>query len=295
MRSGQRAPPDLPEADPTRTALPRPEVGVGPPPRFRLTPDGRADAADRRRMQRDLATATRERQFVLHYLPRLALGSLRPAGAEALIRWPQRKHGLVSAGVFMPLAERGGQAVEICAWTLSTACGDAAAWPADCNVSVSIAAHRIEAAALLAQVAGALEGSGLRAERLEIGLGEALLLDTSDDTYLALSALRDLGVGVALDDFGTGVASLALLRRLPLTALKLDRSLIRDLPDDREGSAIVRATIETGHALGLTVVAEGIESEPHRAFLECCGCDQGQGALFGHALTAEQILARLAG
>jgi EAL domain-containing protein (putative c-di-GMP-specific phosphodiesterase class I) len=282
-------------ADAAKPEAGRPEPGEGAPPRFRLTPDSRADAADRRRAERDLATATREGLLLLHYQPRLALADLHPVGAEALIRWPHRKRGLVSPGVFMPLAERSGQALEICAWALASASRDATAWPPACIVSVSIAARRIDTATLLGHITAALEASGIVPERLEIGLGESLLLDAGEETFFALSAVRDLGVGIALDDFGTGVASLSMLRRLPLTALKLDRSMVRDLPDDREEAAIVRATIETGHALGLTVVAEGIETEPQRAFLVRAGCDLGQGILFGHPLDAGQIAARLTG
>jgi EAL domain-containing protein (putative c-di-GMP-specific phosphodiesterase class I) len=109
------------------------------------------------------------------------------------------------------------------------------------------------------------------------------------ETLLTLSALRDLGVGLALDDFGTGWASIAMLKRLPLTTLKLDRSMVRDLPGNREDAAIIRAMIGTGHALGLTVVAEGIETELQRAYLGSLGCDQGQGYLFGHPLAAELV------
>ncbi len=109
------------------------------------------------------------------------------------------------------------------------------------------------------------------------------------DTLLTLSAIRDLGAGIGLDDFGAGIASLTMLKRLPLTTIKLDRSLVRDLPFDRDDAAIVRASIDTAHALGLTVVAEGIETEPQRAFLSGCGCDEGQGYLFGRPVAPEVL------
>ena len=135
----------------------------------------------------------------------------------------------------------------------------------------------------------ALEQSGLRPDRLELELTESMLVDSSADTLLALSAVRDLGVGLALDDFGTGFASLSMLKRLPLTTMKLDRSLVRELPSNREDAAIVRAVIGTGHAMGLTVVAEGIETEAQRAYRSGIGCDEGQGYLFSHPLPAEQL------
>ena len=106
---------------------------------------------------------------------------------------------------------------------------------------------------------------------------------------LTLSAIRDLGAGIGLDDFGTGLASLSMLKRLPLTSMKLDRVLVRDLPFDREDATIVRAVVETGHVMGLTVVAGGVESEEQRAFLAGTGCDEGQGQLFGRAGPAEAL------
>lgn len=271
------------------------EARDGRPSRFRLTPNVRAEAAERRRLVRDLGEATREGMLLLRYQPRLALDDGRVFGAAALIRWPHRKHGLVSPRVFLPLAERSGQMADIGAWALATACRDAAGWPDPGSVSVTIMTGQLCGAMLLSQVAAALKGSGLSPERLEISLPEALLTDSGGDTYLTLAALRDLGVAVAVDDFGSGLASLATLRRLPLTAVKFDRSLVRDVPASREDAAIVRATIETGHVLGLNAVADGIETEAQRAFLAACGCDQGQGHLFGNALPAERIADRLAG
>ncbi len=146
---------------------------------------------------------------------------------------------------------------------------------------MNVSARQLHDGALLDQVAAALEESGLMPECLELELTESLLIEVETETLLVLSAIRDLGVGLALDDFGTGYASLAVLKRLPLTAMKLDRSLVRDLPGDREDAAIVRAVVETGHALGLHVVAEGIETEAQRVFLASIGCDEGQGYLFG--------------
>jgi EAL domain-containing protein (putative c-di-GMP-specific phosphodiesterase class I) len=262
--------------------------------RFRLTPNGRAEAAERRRLRRDLDAATRENGFVLHYQPRLSLATGLVIGAEALIRWPHRKRGLIQPNSFIPLAEESGQITGIGGWVLRTACAEAAAWPGQCIVSVNVSPRQLADHAVLHQVAEALEQSALPPDRLEIELTESLLVDVGMETLLTLSAIRDLGVGLALDDFGTGFASLAMLKRLPLTVMKLDRSLVRDLPRDREDAAIVRAIVQTGHALGLCVVAEGIETEPQRAFLSGTGCDQGQGYLFSHPLPLEQFAARLA-
>lgn len=282
----------LMERDPSVPA-PRADREEPMPSRFRITPDIRAEAADRRRMERELAAATREGRLALHYQPRLMLESGRPVGAEALIRWPHRKRGLISQGMFLPIAERSGQVVEIGAWALVTACQDAAAWPETSVVAVNIAACHLAAPSLLGHVAAALETSGLPPERLELGIGERVLQDVDSDVFLALAAVRDLGVGLAVDDFGCAVGSLTMLRRLPLTMLRLDRALVRDLVGEHELLAITRAVTGTGHALGLRVGAVGIETERQRVVLTECGCDEGQGPLFGHPMIAGRLVARL--
>jgi len=261
--------------------------------RFRLTPDARAEAADRRRLEQDLRHSLGQNQLVLHYQPVVSLTTGRNVGAEALLRWPHRKRGMVSPATFVPVAERTGLITSIGAWALDSACAEAMSWPEATSVSVNVSARQLVDGALLDQVAGALESTGLAAERLEIELAEAILVEATLEMLLTLSIVRDLGVGVALDDFGIGYASLATLKRLPLTAMKLDRSLIRELPEDREDAAIVRAVIEAGHALGLTVVAEGIETEAQQEFLSAIGCDHAQGYLFSHPLPSERLRGRL--
>ncbi len=270
-----------------------PEAALAGPSRFCLEPGRRAEASERRRLRHELDAATASAAFVLHYQPRLCLASGAQTGAEALIRWPHRKRGLISPAAFIPLAEEHGQITAIGGWALTAACVEARDWAAGV-VSVNVSARQLSEGALLGQVAAALEASALPPERLELELTETMLVDVSLDTLLTLSAIRDLGVGLALDDFGTGFASLAMLKRLPLTVMKLDRSLVRDLPADREDAAIVRAVIATGHALGLCVVGEGIEAESQRAFLSGSGCDEGQGYLFSHPLPAGQLRARMA-
>jgi EAL domain-containing protein (putative c-di-GMP-specific phosphodiesterase class I) len=265
----------------------------GQPSRYRLNQTRRDMAAERRRLERDLSAAAREGRFALHYQPRVTLATDRTCAAEALLRWPHRKLGMIAPSVFIPIAERGGQIIPIGGWALRSACREAQRWHASLTVSVNVSARQLAAGVLLGQVAAALEESGLPPERLELELTESLLIDVDTDTLLALSALRDLGVGLALDDFGTGYASLSALKRLPLTAIKLDRSLIRDLPGEREDTAIVRAAIATGHALGLAVVAEGIETDLQRAFLAECGCDEGQGHLFSRPVPPELLPAWL--
>ncbi|CAH2599088.1 diguanylate cyclase/phosphodiesterase (GGDEF & EAL domains) with PAS/PAC sensor(s) [Rhodovastum atsumiense] len=268
------------------TSLFPPTGPEGPASRFRLAPDPRSEAAHRRRLLRDIDGAVQSNAFILHYQPRIALDSGERTGAEALIRWQHPRRGMVPPAQFIPIAEKNGRIGAIGGWVLQAACREAASWPEPSIVSVNVSARQLEDGLLLGQVATALELSGLDPERLELELTEGLLVDVAVDMLLMLSAIRDLGVGIALDDFGTGFASLGMLKRLPLTTMKLDRSLVRNLPADHEDAAIARAVIAAGHAMGLQVVAEGIETEAQRAFLSACGCDEGQGYLFGHPLPA---------
>ncbi len=263
------------------------------------TLDLRVGLATERRLERDLRMAAGGGGLTLYYQPRLALASGAIAAAEALLRWPHPRLGLISPASFIPLAERTGLIVEIGGIALRGACREAARWRAPVPdgaapiVSVNVSARQITGGTLLDQLALALEESGLPPERLELELTESTVIEADIETMLTLAAIRDLGVGVALDDFGTGYASLAALKHLPLTVVKLDRSLIRSLPEDREDAAIVQALVATGHALDLRVVAEGIETEAQRAFLAGIGCDEGQGFFFSHPQPPAAFATRL--
>lgn len=265
---------------------------AAPPRRPRAAPEARAEAARRRRLQRDLAAAVDAGAFVLEFQPRLSLGTGRQTDAEAVVRWPHPRRGQVPPAVFVPMAEAIGRSVALGGWTLTAACRAAAAWDEPWIVSVRVSPQQVERGVLLGQVAAALDATGLNPERLLLELAERMLVDVSLDTLLMLSAIRDLGTGIALDEFGTAIGSLTMLRRLPLTAMKLDRSLVRDLPADREAAAIVRALITAAHALGLCVIAEGIETEAQRAFLSGAGCDEGQGSLFSPVLAGGDFRGR---
>lgn len=255
-------------------------------------PERQAEAAQRRRLRRELADAVRRGELELHYQPRICLRSNAQLGAEALARWPHRRRGLLSPGTFLPLAESAGLTPELGAWALHTACTAAAAWPSELGVSVNVAAAQLAGGHLPDQLAAALECSGLAPERLTLEFGEAVLAETGLDTLLTLSALRDLGVGLAVDKFGHGPASVSLLRRLPLTTLKLDRILLRDATACAADLAILRALTEAGHALGLCVVADGVETSEQRSLLVEIGCDAAQGYLFSAAMPEREIAVR---
>ena len=203
----------------------------------------------------------------LQYRLRRALISGRSTGAEAVLQLPQRR----STAPGRPAGrERRG------AGLLTRACADAALWP-DGTVSIPLNAKHLQPE----HVASALAESGLDPERLELLFAETALTDPDEDLLLALAAIRDLGVGLAVDEFAAELGNLSHLRRLPMTALKLSRNLVRGLPADRCESAIARAIVATAQALEFNVIADGIDTESQLAFLAACGCDEGQGPLFG--------------
>jgi EAL domain-containing protein (putative c-di-GMP-specific phosphodiesterase class I) len=254
--------------------------------RFGSAPSPRSAAAERRRREQELRQALMAGELVLCFAGRVSLTSGAVAAVEAIIRWPHRRRGLVPAAEFLPLAESAGLASQVGGWALREACKAAASWPGGAIVGVDVGGARIGHDDLLDQVAAALESSGLPPERLEIELSESELAHCPDEHLLRLAALRDLGVGVALDDFGACSASLSLLKRLPLTTVKLDGSMLRDLAFSREDRAILHAVIQAAHALGLTAVATGIETEDQRVLLAGLMCDAGQGPLFGPPFAA---------
>ena len=269
-----------------------------PNPLLQRALDPRVAVATRRKLERDLRSAVADGGLVVHYQPRFSLKTGAIVGAEALLRWPHPRHGLISPATFIPLAERINLIGEIGGLVLRTACTEAACWPIPRRgtapiLSVNISSRQLTDGVLLSQVARALEASGLAPERLELELAESTMLEPDLETELALAAVRDLGVGLALDDFGTSYASISALKRLPLTVVKADRSLMRNLPRDRDDAVIVQALVTIAHALDLTLVAEGIETEPQRAFLSGIGCDEGQGYLFGHPQPAAAFTTRL--
>lgn len=259
----------------------------------------RHDAAlQHRRMRREIALAVRNNHLALHYQPRVDLASGRIIGAEALARWPNRRGGALSPSRFLPLAERAGLMPQISAWSLGRACRDAAAWPGDSVVSVNIAASQLRDGALPGQVSTALDESGLTPDRLELEIDEQVLAElpqaeSETDLLLTLAAIRDLGVRIAVSDFGAGLASLTMLRRLPLCTVKLDRAMLRDVAGSAEEAALVSALTMAAHVIGLSVVALGVETEMQRDVLAGLGCDAAQGFLFGAAMPADRLAALL--
>ena len=266
---------------------------TGAAPRVRITPISEIEAVEQRRLEQDVRRALPSGELLVNYQPRVALDTGATIGAEALARWRHRRRGMVPPANFIPVAERCGVITDIGGWVLTAACTEAAGWPGSAMVSVNVSAVQLAEGALSAQVARALDASNLPPERLELELTESMLVDAGVETLLTLSALRDRGIGIALDDFGTGYAGLATLKRLPLTALKLDRSLMHGLPHEPEDAGIVRAIVQMGRVMSLVVVAEGVETAAQRNFLIDLGCDEGQSYLFGRPMPGAQLRARL--
>jgi|GEM_PF-1506248 len=246
----------------------------------RAIPPRRLAQGERRQLQRDLAGIGDGRGLVLHFQPRRRLGDGGAGAAEAQLRWVHRRLGTSPAAVFLPMVAQAGLLTKVGGWSLTAACVAAAGWAVGA-VSVGIAACQIREDALLDQVAEALACSGLPAGRLELLIPEGELADIDNPLLLTLSAIRDRGVGLALGEFGARTGGIALLRRLPLTTLKLSRVLLRGVPTDPDDAALLRIAIAAGQAMGLVVVADGVETDAQLSFLAACGCDQVQGDLVG--------------
>lgn len=248
----------------------------------------RPQPPSRDRSDRALRRAIATEGLVLHYQPQWSLRDGGIIGAEALVRWPDRRRGLLLPGEFIPAAERSGAIHALGRWALRAACTEAAGWP-NLPVAVNVSPRQLRDGTLLADLGDALAASGLPPDALELEFTEAALLGGDDDVLLTLSALRDVGVRLALDGFGRETASLSLLRRLPLTTLKIDRALVRELPNGHEDLSMMHAIIGAAHAMGLSVVAEGVETEEQRGLLALLGCDAGQGFLHSRPMSSSAL------
>ena len=220
-------------------------------------------------------------QLRAHYQPVIALAGNTISGHEALVRWEHPDLGLLSPDSFLPLAENSGVIRALGWWMLFRACHDAAAFPALGSVAVNMSANQLNRPGFLTYVQDALDASGLAPSRLHVEITETALLHASPAVITELRAVRALGVGIVLDDFGTGYSSLSLLRDLPVTSVKIDRSFVGPLLDDPSAAAIVRAVLLMCADLGLPTIAEGVETQAQLERLVSYGCTHAQGFLFG--------------
>ncbi len=243
----------------------------------------------KRSLELDLRKALRDGEFVLHYQPLAAISDGTTIGFEALVRWNSKERGLVPPGEFIPVAEETGLIVPIGAWVLRRACMDAVTWQQPLTVAVNLSAEQFKAGMVVETVQQALAISGLAAHRLELEVTETVLLEKSDDTLIALRALRQLGAQIAMDDFGTGYSSLSYLQKFPFDKIKIDRTFVSGLGQSQNSTEIVRAVLAIGNSLKIRVSAEGIETAEQLAALRELGCQEGQGYYFGKPVPAAAI------
>ncbi|MED5618855.1 putative bifunctional diguanylate cyclase/phosphodiesterase [Ideonella sp. BN130291] len=256
-------------------------------------PDMAQSSHSRLRIDTELRHAIQRNELVLHYQPIVALPDGDVLGVEALVRWQHPLRGLLQPAEFIDVAESTGLIVELGAWVLDAATRQLARWQAaglgHLYIAVNVSGRQIKRAVLLPQVQAALKASGANPRRLQIEITEHTLVEDVNASVQTLTALRDMGVRIAIDDFGTGLSSLAYLKRLPIDKFKVDRSFVRELPEAAGDAAIVTAVVSMAHALGLQVVAEGVETPAQREFLARLGCNHAQGFLFGKPAPADQL------
>ena len=261
------------------------------------TADMTEQAFERVLMESYLHRAMENDQFVLFYQPQIELGTGRLVGLEALLRWQHPEQGLVLPAKFITLAEDTGLILPLGEWVLRTTCRQMATWyraglyPG--RVAVNLTARQLHNESFLPMMEKILDESRCQAEWLELEITEGVIMRQHEHSFQILQQLKGLGIELAIDDFGTSCSSLAYLKRLPVSKLKIDRSFVRDVPEDDSENAIVRAVIALGHSLGLRVIAEGVENSGQMAFLREEGCDEVQGYLYGEPLPADQITERL--
>ncbi|GMM93619.1 hypothetical protein MTsN3n11_19210 [Qipengyuania sp. MTN3-11] len=251
-------------------------------------------ARKRREMELDLRLAIRDGGFELYFQPLYNLRDDRLQGFEALIRWPHPKHGMISPAEFIPLAEETGLILPIGEWVVHEACRAAMLWPDNLSVAINISPKQFGVPGLATTILQALTHSGLSPDRLELEITESVFIANVEKTLGTLHNLRDLGVKIALDDFGTGYSSLSYLRSFPFDKVKIDQSFVRDLAEDGNGHAVIRAITTLAEALGMDTLAEGVELPEQREILRREGCQFIQGYLLS-APVAERKLAELIG
>jgi diguanylate cyclase (GGDEF)-like protein/PAS domain S-box-containing protein len=257
-----------------------------------------AEMLDRLNLEEALRRALQNREFVLFYQPKIDLATRQFAGVEALIRWQSPERGQVSPNFFIPLAEETGLILEIGDWVLEEACRQAAAWVHEgmwpVKVAVNVSARQFLDEGFADRVGALLKQYALDSSLIQIEMTETAVMSNPEQAVGQLQRLRRLGIGVAVDDFGTGYSSLNYLKRLPLTTIKIDRSFIRSVDQDSDNAAIVGAILGLAESLGLSVVAEGIETEGEERHLVDVGCPVAQGFRYSKPLPAGEFEAWLA-
>jgi diguanylate cyclase (GGDEF)-like protein/PAS domain S-box-containing protein len=254
---------------------------------FFFAPALQASVDARVALERDLRLAIRENQFALFYQPQLDRGLL--IGAEALLRWRHPSRGLISPQEFVPLAEETGLIFPLGSWVLETACIQLAHWAErkageHLSIAVNVSAREFRQPKFVDGVLAALDRTGANPKKLKIELSENMFGENVEEVIAKMNKLKEHGISFSLEDFGTGYSSMTYLKRLPLDQIKIDRTFVGEILKDPISSAVAQAIISFGKAMGLSVIAEGVETEEQRAFLAKLGCHSFQGYLFSHPL-----------
>lgn len=252
-----------------------------------------ASSLARMLLESHLRGALERGQFVLHFQPQIHLASGRMVGAEALIRWLHPERGMVSPGEFIPLAEETGLILAIGRWALHSACVQARSWREaglpSIRVAVNLSGLQFKQRDFTELVAQVLEETGLPPQWLDLELTESIAMGDVEETLEKLETLSGMGIRLSIDDFGTGFSSLSYLKRYPIDTLKIDRSFVRECTQDPEDAAIIRTIISLAHGMGLSVIAEGVETREQRDFLRQHQCDEIQGYFYGRPAPAEEF------
>ncbi|UCD35534.1 MAG: EAL domain-containing protein [Nitrospiraceae bacterium] len=255
-----------------------------------------ATALERLTLENSLRKALERREFVLYYQPRVDIATGRIVGMEALIRWNHHQRGLIQPADFIPLAEETGLIIPIGEWVLKAVCKQNKIWQDSADIytpvilSLNLSGLQFRQDTLMKVIEKVLDSTGLDPSFLELEITESVIMKNADTTVVMLNRLKDMGVLISMDDFGTGYSSFSYLKRFPLDNVKIDRSFIRDINENDEDAAIVKAIIVMAHTLNLRVVAEGVESEQQLELLEEFGCDEYQGYFFSRPLPEADVV-----
>jgi len=256
----------------------------------------REAAIEHLRMEKALRQALERDEFRLYFQPKISARDGRLAGAEVLLRWVHPDEGFISPGAFLPFAEESGLILPISDWILEAFGRQVRSWQqqglAIPALAINVSAHQFSRSDLIASTRHLLETFALEPDLIEFEITESVAMEDIELTATTLKRLKELGVRVSLDDFGTGHSSLSYLKQLPVDILKIDRSFVCGLPTDPESASLARAIIALAHSLGLEVVAEGVETEQQRCWLQEQGCEYLQGFLFSPAIAADDFAAR---
>ena len=258
-----------------------------------FTKAAKTQSIERLTLETSLRRALDREEFSLHYQPKVDLASGQITGVEALLRWTHPELGMLSPVQFIPLAEETGLIVPIGRWVLKQACAQNMAWQRQglrpVSMAVNLSPRQFADEGLLHDIDDALNACGMSPTLLQLEVTESMVMQNVARAVRILEAIRSRGIRLAIDDFGTGYSSMSLMKQFPIDTIKIDRSFVRNLADDCEDQAIAQAIISMGKALGLTIVAEGVETTEQETFLRDHACDEMQGFLFSKPVPPEDM------